>query len=47
VTARRIAAGDLDPERLLSDRLPLDDLTDGIRRLLADDADDVKILVRP
>lgn len=47
VTARRIAAGDLDPERLLTDRLPLDDLTDGIRRLLADDADAVKILVRP
>lgn len=42
------ADGDLDPEAIVTDRIDLADVVDeGFEALLADDADDVKILVEP
>ena len=48
VTARGFANGTLDPERLVTSRVDLDDIVEsGFERLLDDESDEVKILVEP
>ena len=48
VTARGFADGTLDPERLVTSRIDLDDVVEGgFERLLDDESDEMKILVRP
>lgn len=48
VTARGFADGTLEPERLVTSRIDLDDIVDGgFERLLDDGSDEMKILVEP